>query len=137
VGPGDAGDSSSEVDSAVGSASAGVAEGTDVIVSLGLGDAGAVETSPSATEVVDKASEEVVFGLSCTVLEDVCTVVDSLEEASESEEVSIDETLDAAAPVGRKRCSSQVIEVVFTSGLVRPNLPKFESSGSLIRTKGM
>lgn len=96
-----------------------------------------VVNSPWVTEVVGTESEEVAVRLSCTVLEDVCTAVDSLEEASESEEVSIDETLDAAVAVGFKRCSSQVTEVVFASGLVRPNLPKFESSGSLIRTKGM
>lgn len=135
MGPGDAGDSSCEVDSAVGSASAGVVEGSDVIVSLVVGDAGAVETSPSATEVVGRESEEVVIGLSSTVLEDVCTAVDSLEDASE--EVTVDETLDAAAAVGLKRCSSQLIDVVFTSGFVWPNLPRFESSGSLIRTKGI
>jgi hypothetical protein len=135
VGPGDAGDSSCEVDSAVGSASAGVVEGSDVIVSLVVGDAGAVETSPSATEVVGRESEEVVIGLSSTVLEDVCTAVDSLEDASE--EVTVDETLDAAAAVGLKRCSPQLIDVVFTSGFVWPNLPRFESSGSLIRTKGI
>lgn len=135
MGPGDAGDSSCELTSAVGSASVGVVEGTDDIVSLGVGGAGVVEISLWIGDVVGKASEEVAVRLSSTALEAVCTAVDSLEEASE--EVSLDETLDGAAAVGLKRCSSQLIEVVFISGLVWPSLPKFESSGSLIWTKGM
>jgi hypothetical protein len=69
------------------------------------------------------------------VLEVVSTALRSVEEAGDV--IANDETLDAAAPVGRKRCSSQVIEVVFISGFVWPNLPKLESSGSLILTKGM
>jgi hypothetical protein len=119
----------------VGSASVGVGEGTDVIVSLGVGDAGVVETSPWVTEVVEKESEEVAVRLSCTVLKVVWTALESVEEAGDV--VINDETLDAATAVGFKRCSSQLIDVVFTSGFVWPNLPKLESSGSLIRTKGM
>jgi hypothetical protein len=97
-----------------------------------VGGAGVVEISLWIGDVVGKASEEVAVMLSSTVLEVVCTAAESMEEASEEVE-----TLDNPAAVGLKRCSSQLIDVVLTSEFVWPNLPKFESSGSLIRTKGM
>ena len=104
--------------------SLGVVDGVTLGSSETTGDG--VASDPGVAVCVDPSAEEDNALGSAEALPDEVAVEDASVDAA---------TLDAA-PVGFNRCSFQLIEVVLTSVLTPPSLPKLESSGSLILMNG-
>ena len=116
---------------------AGVSAGDCSGVSLGVVDGVKLGVSEATDDGV-ASDPAVVVGVDASAEEDdALGSADMLPEEVDVDEASADDATLDAAPVGFSFCSLQLIEVVLTSVLTPPSLPKLESSGNLILMNGM